>query len=109
MHNYAQLCIMHFEEDTKGLQTRGILGLLTLFGSRRDTRFLIFRRWKNFIVLQSIFGSGNMCKCILVDKIVYDKHNNKLHWTRVKQNITHDCARSCKSAKLCIMHNYAHA
>ena len=35
---------------------------LLSFGSRRDTMFfLVFRRWKNFIVLQSIFRSGNMC------------------------------------------------
>ena len=54
--------------------------------------FLIFRRWKNFIVLQSIFSSGNMCRGILVDKTVHDKHNNELHWTRVKQNVMHDCA-----------------
>ena len=29
MHDYAQLRTMHFDEDTRGLQTRGILGLLT--------------------------------------------------------------------------------
>ena len=65
---------------------------LLSFGSRRDTTFfLIFTRWKNSIVLQSIFSSANMCRCILVDKIVHDKeHNNELHWTRVKQNIMHD-------------------
>ena len=45
------------------------------FGGRRDTTFcLIFRRWKNAIVLQSIFGSGNMRRCILPDNIVHDKH-----------------------------------
>ena len=64
---------------------------LLSFGSRRDTTFLIFRRWKNFIVLQSIFSSGNMCRCILVDKIVHDKHK-ELHWTGAKQNIMHDYA-----------------
>ena len=30
MYNYAHLCTMHFDEDTRGLQTRGLLGLLTL-------------------------------------------------------------------------------
>ena len=71
----------------------GTANLLSL-GSRRDTTFfLIFRRWKNFIVLQSIFSSGNMCRCILMDKIVHDKHNNELRWTRVKQNIMHDYAQ----------------
>ena len=29
MHNYAQLCTMHFDENTRGLQTREILELLT--------------------------------------------------------------------------------
>ena len=55
---------------------------------------LIFRRWKNFIVLQSIFSSGNMCRCILLDKIVHDKHNNELHWTGVQQNSMHNYARA---------------
>ena len=32
MHNYAQLCTMHFNEDTRGLHSRGILGLLTFCG-----------------------------------------------------------------------------
>ena len=51
---------------------------LVLFGSRRDTTFfLIFRRWKNFIVLRSIFSSRNMCRCVLVDKIAHDKHNQQ--------------------------------
>ena len=100
MHNcvqlYAQLCtIMHdaFRRKHKGIANKRDPGTanLLLFGSRRDTMFfLIFKRWKNSIVLQSIFSSGNMCRCILVDKIVHDKHNNKLHWTRVKQNIMHD-------------------
>ena len=83
MHNYAQLCtIMHnaFQRRHKGIanksQDPGIANLLS-FGSR--PMFLIFRRQMNFIVLQSIFSSGNMCKCILVDKIVHDKHNNELH------------------------------
>ena len=57
-----------------------ISGNLLFFGSRRDTLFfLIFRRWKNFIVWQNIFSSGNMCRCILLDRIVHDKHNNRLH------------------------------
>ena len=138
MHDSAQLCGTHFNEDTRGLQIRGILGLqspkyrqyrqyskvasshsyavrseaslhITIahqhfgtiisanplsFGSRRDTTFFLnFRRWKNFIVLQSIFSSGNMRRCILVEEIVHDKHNNELHWTRAKQNIMHNYAR----------------
>ena len=108
-----QCTIMH---DAFRLRHKGIANKrdpetanLLSFGSRRDTTFLIFRRWKNFIVLQSIFSSGNMCRCILVDKIVHHKHNNELHWTRVKQNMMHDYAQLCKSAKLCIMHNYARA
>ena len=36
-----------------------------------------------------------MCKCILVDKIVQNTHNNELHWTEVKQNIMHDYAKLC--------------
>ena len=58
-----------------------------------------------------------MCRCILVDKIVHDKHNNRLHCTRVKQNIMPGCAQLCtimqisqivNYAQLCtIMHNYA--
>ena len=96
----AQLCtIMHnaFQLRHKGIANKRdprTANLLS-FGSRRDTTFLIFRRWKNFIVLQSIFGSGNMCRCILVDKIVHDKHDNELHWTRVKQNSMHDYAQLC--------------
>ena len=50
----------------------------------------------------------------VVDKIVPDKHNNKLHWTRVEQTIMHNYAQLCtimhfgpivNYAKLCtIMH-----
>ena len=65
---------------------------LLSFGSGRDTTFLIFRRWKYSIVLQSHFSSENMCKCILVDEMGHDKHNNELHWTRVKQNNIHNYA-----------------
>ena len=116
MHNYAQICtimhncarlctIMHdaFRRRHRGIAHKrdpGTANLLS-FGSRRDTTFfLIFRRWKNFIVLQSIFSNGNMCRCILVDKFVHDKHNNELYGARVKQNILHDYARLCKLAKL---------
>ena len=30
MHNYAQVCTTHLDEDTRGLQTKGIPGLLTI-------------------------------------------------------------------------------
>ena len=94
-----------------------IPGNLLSFGSGRITLLsLIFRRWKNFIVWQNIFSSGSICRCILLDKIVHDKHNNKLHWTRVEQTSMHDYARLCtimqfgpivNYAKLCtIMHVY---
>ena len=106
MHDYAQ-CIRRRHKGIANKRDPGTANLLS-FGSRRGTTFfLIFRRLKNFIVLQSIFSSGNKCRCILVDKIFHDKHNNELHWTRVKQNIMHDYAQSCQSAKLYIMHNYA--
>jgi hypothetical protein len=60
--------------------------------------------------LQSIFSSGNMCRCILVDKIVHVTHNNELHWTRVKQNIMHDWDANQPNCALCTtMHNYARA
>ena len=133
---------MHFDKDTRGWQTRGILGLrspknrhyhkvagsqsyavqseaslnitiapqhlgtiisatLLSFGSRRDTTFfLIFRRWENLIVLQSIFSSRNMCGCIWVDTVSMTKTTNELHWTRVKPNIVHKYAQFCKLAKL---------
>ena len=105
MHNYAQLCtIMHdaFRRRHKGIANKRDPATANplSFGSRRDTTFfLIFRRWKNFIVLQS---SGSMCRCTLMDKIVYDKHNNELHWTRIKQNITHNYAQLCT-----IMHMFS--
>ena len=99
MHNYAQLCTIidnAFRRRHKGIANKrdpGTANHLSL-GSRRDTTFfLVFRRWKNFIGLQSIFSSGNMCRCILADKIVHDKHNNELHWTRVSQNIIPDYAQ----------------
>ena len=98
MPKYAQLCtIMRdaFQRRHKGIANKRDPATATLlsFGSRRDTTFLILRRWKNFIVLQSIFSSGNICRCILVDKRVHDKHNNELHWTTVKQKIMHDYVR----------------
>ena len=74
MHEYARCISTKAQGDCKrDLRTANLLS----FGSRRDTTFfLIFRRWKNFIALQSIFGTGNMRRCILVDKIVHDKDNN---------------------------------
>ena len=78
------------------------------FGQKITLLSLIFRRWKNFIVRQNIFSSGSMCRCILLDKIVHDKHN-KLHWTRVEQTIMHNYAiwPNCELCK--IMHNSARA
>ena len=105
MHSYAQLCTMHFDEHKRDPGTANLLS----FGSRRDTTFLIFGRWKNSIVLQSIFSGGNMCKCILVDKTVHDKHNNEVHWTGVKQNMMHDYANQPNGASCTTMHNYARA
>ena len=54
--------------------------------------FLIFRRWKNSIILQSIFRQWKRVQVHLVDKMVHDKHNNELHWTRV---IAERYARLC--------------
>ena len=65
------------------------------FGQKITLLSLIFRRWKNYIIWQNIFSSGSMCRCILLDKIVHDKHNNKLHWTRVEQTIMHNYAQLC--------------
>ena len=36
-----------------------------------------------------------MCRCILLDKSVHDKHNTKLHWTRVEQTSMHNYAQFC--------------
>ena len=83
------------------------------FGSRRDTTFfLIFRQWKNLIGLQSIFSSENMCRCILVDKIVHDKHNNELSQAEQYAQlcpIMHNYANQPTCALCIIMHNYARA
>ena len=65
------------------------------FGQKITLLSLILRWWKNFIVRQNIFSSGSMCRCILLDKIVHDKHNNKLHWTRVGQTIMQNYAQLC--------------
>ena len=92
-----------------------ILGNLLPFGSGRITLVsFIFRRGKDFIIRQNVSSSGSMCRCILLDKIVHDKHNNKLHWTRVEQTIMHNYAQLCtilqfgpivNDAQLCtIMH-----
>ena len=40
-------------------------------------------------------------------KIVHDKHNNELHWTRVKQNIMHGCAQLCTIMQISQIVNYA--
>ena len=66
-----------------------------------------FSRWKNFIVRQNIFSSGSMCRCILLDKIVHEKHNNKLHWTRVEQTIMHNYAQLCTIMQFGPIVNYA--
>ena len=96
--------IMHdaFRRRHKGIANKrdpGTAHLLS-FCSRRDTTFfLIFKRWKGFIVLQSIFTSGNMCQCILVDKNVHDRHNQR---TALDKCQAEHHARLCKLAKLCI-------
>ena len=77
------------------------------FGQIINLHSLIFRRWKNFIVWQNIFSSGSMCRCILLDKIVHDKHNNKLHWTRVEQTIMHNYAQLCTIMQFGPIVNYA--
>ena len=124
MHNYAQLCtIMHnyagciatkTHRDCKQEGTwdcdppqtdntvKSAAAIHAYFGQKITLLSLLFRWWKNFIVRQNIFSSGSMCMCILLDKIVHDKHNNKLHWTRVEQTIMHNYAQLCT-----IMHNYA--
>ena len=124
MHNYAQLCkSMHdyagciatrTHRDCKQEGTwdcdppqtdntvKSAAAIHAYFGQKITLLSLIFRRWKNFIVKQNIFSSGSMCRCILLDKIVHDKHNNKLHWIRVEQTIMHNYALLCT-----IMHNYA--
>ena len=121
MQNYARLCGLHCNEDTQGLQTRGNLGLRSptnrqhsdntaihaYFGPKITLLSLIFRRWKNFIIRQNIFSSGSMCRCILLDKIVHDKHNNKLHWTRVEQTIMHNYAQLCTIMQFGPIVNYA--
>ena len=117
MRNYAQLCkIMHdyagciatkTHRDCKQEGTwecdppqtdntvKSAAAIHAYFGQKINLYSLIFRRWKNFIVRQNIFSSGSMCRCILLDKIVHDKHNNKLHWTRVEQTIMHNYAQLC--------------
>ena len=109
MHNYAQLCtIMHdyagciatkADRDCKQEGTwdcdppqtdnteKSAAAIHAYFGQKIKLLSLIFRWWKNFIVRQNIFSSGSRCRCILLDKIVHNKHNNKLHWTRVEQTI----------------------
>ena len=122
MHNYAQFCtIMHdyagciatkTHRDCKQEGTwdcdppqtdstvKSAAAIRAYFGQKVTLLSLIFRRWNNFIVRQNIFSSGSMCRCMLLDKIVHDKHNNKLHWTRVEQTIMHNYAQLCNLAQL---------
>ena len=129
MHNYAQLCtIMHnyagciatkTHRDCKQEGTwdcdppqtdstvKSAAAIHAYFGQKITLLSLIFRRWKDFIVRQNIFSSGSMCRCILLDKIVHDKHNNKLHWTRVEQTIMHNYAQLCTIMQFGPIVNYA--
>ena len=129
MHNYAQLCkIMHdyagciatkTHRDCKQEGTwdcdppqtdntvKSAAAIHAYFGQKITLLSLIFRRWKNFIVQQNIFSSGSMCRCILLDKIAHDKHNNKLHWTRVEQTIMHNYAQLCTIMQFGPIVNYA--
>ena len=129
MHNYAQLCkIMHdyagciatkTHRDCKQEGTwdcnppqtentvKSAAAIYAYFGQKITLLSLIFRRWKNYIVRQNIFSSGSMCRCILLDKIVHDKHNNKLHWTRVEQTIIHNYAQLCTIMQFGPIVNYA--
>ena len=67
VHNYAQCCTMHFEEDTRGLQTRGILGLsfchLAAGGAPRSSSFSddgrISSSCKAGNIVQVHFGAQN--------------------------------------------------
>ena len=108
-YNYAQLCTMHFDEDTRGLQTRGILGLPTFCrlaaGGTPRSSFSDDGRIASSCKASS--AVERLCRCILVDKIVHDKHNNELHWTRVKQNVMHDYANRPNCELCTIMHDYA--
>ena len=112
----AQLCTIRHDaipQRHKGSTNKRDPGTanLLLFGSRRDTTFfLIFRQWKNFTVLQSIFSSGNMCRCISVDNM--SMMNTTINCMGEESSRTlctsmHNYARLCKSAKVCIIHNYA--
>ena len=129
MHNYAQLCtIMHDNAGCIATKThrdckqegtwdcdppqtdstvKSAAAIHAYFGQKITLLSLLFRRWKNFIVRQNIFSSGSMCRCILLDKIVHDKHNNKLHWTRVEQTIMHNYAQLCTVMQFGPIVNYA--
>ena len=77
------------------------------FGQKITLLSLIFTRWKNFIVRGNTFSNGSMCRCIVLDKIVHDKHNNKLHCTRVVQTIMHNGAQLCTIIQFGPIVNYA--
>ena len=129
MHNYAQFCkIMHDYAGCIATKThryckqegtwdcdppqtdntvKSAAAIYAHFGQKITLLSLIFRRRKNFIIRQNIFSSGSMCRCILLDKIVHDKHNNKLHWTRVEQTIMHNYAQLCTIMQFGPIVNYA--
>ena len=112
MHDYAGCIATKTHRDCKQEGTwdcdppqtdntvKSAAAIHAYFGQKITLLSLIFRRWKNFIVRQNIFSSGGTCRCILLDKIVHDKHNNKLHWSRVQQTIMHNYARLRNLAQL---------
>ena len=112
MHTEARLCTMHFDEDTRGLQTRGILGLLTLcrLAAGGTPRYSSFS--DNGRISSSCKASSAVETCagaFWCTKLPMINTTNKLHWTRVKQNIMHDNAK-WPNCELCTtMHNYARA
>ena len=107
MHDYAGCIATKTHRDCKQEGTwdcdppqtdntvKSAAAIYAYFGQKITLLSLIFRRWKNFIIRQNIFSSGSMCRCILLDKIVHDKYNNKLHWTRVGQTIMQNYAQLC--------------
>ena len=104
MHNYVRSCMnMHnaFRRRQKGIANKrdpGTAHLLSFGSKRYTTFFLVLTQWKNFIILQSIFSSGHICRCHLMDRIVHDKHNNELHAK----------SQAERYAQLCtIIHDYA--
>ena len=96
----AQSCTMHFDEDTWGLQTRGILGLLTICrlaagGTPRSSSFSDDGR---------ISSSCKACSAV-------ETSAGAFWWTKLSMiNTTMNCIGQESSRALCtIMHDYARA